>query len=120
MIDMTVDTIGDLIQAIAAFQREKNEEAKAKKYKELIDETLPLYLQKFDKTAEENGGYLANGKFSWADIYFAAICDSSKFVLEFDITEKYLHLKGLCDKVYKIPQIKSWIAKRPEDIFPKL
>jgi len=41
---------------------EPNEESKAEKYATLINETIPLYMNKFENTVGENDGYFVNGK----------------------------------------------------------
>jgi glutathione S-transferase len=48
--------------AIVAYAFDSNEESKAAKYGPLINETLPLYLNKFESTVAENKGYFVNGK----------------------------------------------------------
>ncbi|KAL5235184.1 hypothetical protein ACI65C_002594 [Semiaphis heraclei] len=113
LIDITVDNINDLRQAIASQAFDKNDESKAKKYVTLINETIPLYMNKFEYTVGENDGYFVNGKLSWADILFVAIIDFFGYLAKVDLLESRPKLQALKKNVSEIPQIKSWIAKRP-------
>ncbi|XP_075215228.1 uncharacterized protein LOC142321122 [Lycorma delicatula] len=114
MIDIIIDTITDLRQAIGSWHYDEDENSKAKKYEPLMKETVPFYLEKIDNVIKENGGYLANGKLSWGDLYFVAITDYLNYLLKFNITEKHSNIQALHDKVVSIPQIKAWIGKRPK------
>ncbi|XP_075215811.1 glutathione S-transferase-like [Lycorma delicatula] len=114
MIDIAVDTLNDFRQAIASWFYDPIDDSKLSKYEPLMKETVPYYLNKFEEHIKENGGYLANGKLSWGDIYFVAIIDYLNFMLQLDITEKHQYMTALRDKVVNIPKIKAWIAKRPE------
>ncbi|XP_022173688.1 glutathione S-transferase-like [Myzus persicae] len=113
LMDIAVDNVNDLRQAISLTAFEPNEEVKAKKYITLINETIPLYMNKFEKTVEENDGYFVNGKLSWADLHFVAILDFLNFMAKVDILEGRPKLQEHKKKIWEIPQIKSWIAKRP-------
>nr|AEB91977.1 glutathione S-transferase sigma 5 [Locusta migratoria] len=111
-IDMAVDTISDLRMKVAAYAYETDEALKEKKKQSLLNETLPFMLPRLDKMVKENGGYFANGKLSWADLYFAAI--PINFMMGFDITKDYSNLSALKNTVCEIPAIKEWISKRPK------
>lgn len=113
-IDMAIDTIGDFRTAISSWHYDDVENSKAKKQDPLLKETVPYYLEKLDKHIKDNGGYLANGKLSWGDIYFVAIIDYLNHMLKFNITDKSAAIKKLHDEVVAIPKIKAWIAKRPQ------
>lgn len=41
---------------------DSNEESKTAKYGPLINETVPFYMDKFEKIVDENNGYFVNGK----------------------------------------------------------
>ncbi|XP_025425789.1 glutathione S-transferase-like [Sipha flava] len=113
LIDIAVDNFNDLRLAIVAYAFDSNEESKAAKYGPLINETLPLYLNKFESTVAENKGYFVNGKLSWADILFVALSDIFNVMLKVDMLEGRPNLQGLKKTVLEVPQIKSWIKKRP-------
>lgn len=44
------------------YWHEKNQETKSKMIGTLVNETIPFYLERFEKTVSENGGYFVNGK----------------------------------------------------------
>ncbi|XP_060876813.1 glutathione S-transferase-like [Metopolophium dirhodum] len=113
LIDIAVDNVNDLRQAIALPVFDPNEESKAEKYVTLINETIPLYMNKFENTVGENDGYFVNGKLSLADIHFVAILDFLSFLAKVDLLEGRPNLQAHKKKIFDIPQIKSWIAKRP-------
>jgi len=51
-----------IFKAIVSLAFDQNEESKADKYATLINETIPLYMNKFENTVKENDGYFVNGK----------------------------------------------------------
>lgn len=51
-----------IFKALADCSSDKNEVSKAEKYVTLINETIPLYMNKFENIVGENDGYFANGK----------------------------------------------------------
>uniref|UniRef100_A0A2S2NBE4 glutathione transferase n=1 Tax=Schizaphis graminum TaxID=13262 RepID=A0A2S2NBE4_SCHGA len=115
MIDIAVDNINYLRQALSLHAFDPNEKSKAEKYVTLINETIPLYMNKFENTVGENDGYFVNGKLSWADIYFLAYLDFLNFMEKVDLSESRPRLEAHKRKILEIPQIKSWVtqAKRP-------
>ncbi|XP_026821054.1 glutathione S-transferase-like [Rhopalosiphum maidis] len=115
MIDIAVDNVNDLRQALSLHAFDPNEKSKAEKYVTLINETIPLYMNKFENTVSENDGYFVNGKLSWADIYFVACLDFLNFMAKVDLLESRPKLQAHKRKILEIPQIKSWVgqAKRP-------
>lgn len=48
--------------ALASYAFDSNEESKAAKYGPLVNETIPLFMNKFESTIAENKGYFVNGK----------------------------------------------------------
>ncbi|XP_066908936.1 glutathione S-transferase isoform X1 [Halyomorpha halys] len=116
-IDVAVDTLHDMRQAIANYWYDDNEESKSKKHGPLINEILPFYLSKFDELVKENKGYLANSELSWGDLYFVGLADYLIRMIGFDFYEKYENLKRLRDNVLALPKIQEWINKRPKTDF---
>lgn len=53
-----------LFKEIAKYYHEKNPEIKSKMYETLLNETVPFYLDRFEQTVSDNGGYFVNGKVS--------------------------------------------------------
>ncbi|CAI6346405.1 unnamed protein product [Macrosiphum euphorbiae] len=113
LIDITLDNFNDFREAFRTHIIFVSEESKAEKYVTLINEIIPLYMNKFENIVSENDGYFVNGKLSCADIYFAAIIDFFSYLGKVDLLENRPKLQALKKKIYEIPQIKSWIAKRP-------
>jgi len=113
LIDIAVDNIHDLRQAMVLYAYDPNEESKAAKYGPLIKETIPFYMDKFESIVGENNGYFVNGKLSWADLFFVAILDYLNYMSKIDVLEGRPKLKVLKEQVEAVPQIKAWIEKRP-------
>ncbi|XP_066905895.1 glutathione S-transferase [Halyomorpha halys] len=116
-IDMAVDAFHDLRLAAVGYFFETDPATKEKKREPLLNVTVPFYLSKFDQLAQENNGYLANGKLSWGDIYFIACSSLINHIIEYDMFEQYENLRRLRDNVYSIPQIKNWLETRPKTPF---
>ncbi|XP_011698169.1 PREDICTED: glutathione S-transferase-like [Wasmannia auropunctata] len=107
-IDSTVDTLQDLCENIYRIYE------KAKKQKiEVVDETVPYYLERLDAQVKKNGGYFVGGALTWADFTFVGLLDYMNFCMKENIVEKYENLKQLQKKIEEIPAIKNWIEKRP-------
>ncbi|KAG8283969.1 hypothetical protein J6590_003660 [Homalodisca vitripennis] len=114
-IDEIIDVITDLRLELAKPYLEMDEQKKEALKKTIFNEVAPVYLKKLDTHVEKNNGYLANGKFSWADVYFGAICENFNFLLGYEATDGYPNLKALKDKIQALPAIKAWIDRRPAD-----
>lgn len=112
-IEFILIIINCLIIEIAAYHYETHLEAKEARYEPLVTEILPFYLSRLDSQVKNNGGYMIDGKLTWADLVFVALLDYLNFMAKFDITEKYDNLTCLKKKILDIPGIKSWIERRP-------
>ncbi|XP_011497084.1 PREDICTED: glutathione S-transferase-like [Ceratosolen solmsi marchali] len=111
-IDATVDTINDLRIMISTTHRETNPEVKAQKDK-AAGIAIPFFMNRLDEQVSVNGGFFVGGKLTWVDIVFAALLDTLNFRAGFDIIEKKENLKKLVEFVFKQPNIKIWLLKRP-------
>jgi len=47
---------------IIIYYHEQNAEIKSKMYDSLINETIPFYVDRFEKNVSDNNGYFVNGK----------------------------------------------------------
>jgi len=114
IIDTAVDTVNDFRLKIAVVSYEPDDEVKEKKNITLTTEVIPFYLEKLDAIAQDNGGHLALGRLTWADIYFAGILDYLNYLTKTDLIEKHPNLKRVVDQVNNLDQIKAWLEKRPQ------
>ncbi|XP_050440872.1 glutathione S-transferase-like [Adelges cooleyi] len=117
LIDIAVDNIHDLRQALAGYFYDQNEESKNQKYVPLFKETVPYYMDKFEEIVAENKGYFVNGKLTWADLFFVGVLGYLNHMAKIDLLEGRPHLQGLKDTIENIPQIKLYIEKRPTAMF---
>nr|QED40976.1 glutathione S-transferase [Matsumurasca onukii] len=115
-IDEIVSVVDELRGELAKYYYERDEERKASLKEPVLTQTVPFYMKKINTLIQENKGYLANGKFSWADVFFAAISDHMSNMNGSDITADYPQAKALRERVYAIPKIKAWVDKRPKDV----
>lgn len=84
-----------------------------KNYEEAVKTTVPFYLEKLNALA--TSGYLANGKLSWADLYFFAYIELvESFLKETSLNDKYANLAKVRDNVLALPKVKAWVDKRPK------
>jgi len=51
---------------------------------------------------------------SWADLFFVAILDYLNFLVKIDLLEGRPKLQALKQQVLAVPQIKTWVDKRPK------
>ncbi|XP_058788916.1 glutathione S-transferase-like [Phymastichus coffea] len=111
--DMLVDSLGDLRTELLQFQKEddlfKKEEKKAK----FVKETIPLFLNKFEKTIAQNNGFAVGSTTTWADFVFAVALENFEQMFGSAALEHYPNLRGLKQRVHAIPAIAEWISRRP-------
>ncbi|XP_034250056.1 glutathione S-transferase-like [Thrips palmi] len=112
-IDIAVDLFGDFRTKIGGWYYDAFPESKAAKEGPLFKEQIPFYLNKFEEIVKANGGYLVNGKLTWADIYFVAPLNYFKALTGNDFLVGYPGLQALVKTVESQPDIAAYIAKRP-------
>lgn len=99
---------------IAVVSYEADEAVQAAKRIPLENETLPFYLEKLDSIAQQNNGYFALGKLTWADMYFTAVLDYLNYMAKRNLTEGYPNLQKVVDNVLSVDAIKKWVETRPK------
>jgi glutathione S-transferase len=118
-IESIVDTFTDIRQKISIAAWEKDEEKKAESLKNLKADLIPLYFGKLDEIAGANGGFLACGKLTWADLYVTSLKNVLEWALKDDFNnfEGYPNLRAITEKVSEIESIKKWLEVRPKTMF---
>ncbi|KAF7991294.1 hypothetical protein HCN44_002856 [Aphidius gifuensis] len=115
--DVLVDTLSDLKLVLFQYRTEidliKKEEKKAK----LLKETIPFYLNKFEKTILENDGYAVGSSTTWADFVFAVALENFEQIFGVNALDNYPGLRSLKKRVHEIPEIVLWLEKRPQTEF---
>ena len=61
--------------------------------------------------------YINVFQLSWGDFYLASVMDSLSGMLGMDVTEKYPNISNLQKKIFSMPKVKEYIAKRPKSDF---
>ncbi|KAG5667803.1 hypothetical protein PVAND_015772 [Polypedilum vanderplanki] len=115
-LDNCVQTITDLRMKIemVAWDKSSPQNFIDEKRAELLNKTIPFYLENLEKIAVKSGsGYLASSKFSWADLYFVPMIEYMNFMMKTNLLEEYENLKKVYENVMKIESIKNYVAKRP-------
>lgn len=96
---------------------EADEGKKAELRKNAKENTLPNAWKKFDDILKKNGsGFLVGSSASYADVYVAFMSEFISAFFEFDM-QGYPELVKHQGKVFGLPGIKEWIAKRPQTQF---
>ncbi|XP_046990701.1 glutathione S-transferase-like [Schistocerca americana] len=111
--DVLVDTLSDLKQALFQYRMEPDPLRKDERKQTLLKETIPFFLDKFEKVLEENGGFSVGGALTWTDFVFAVSLENFELIFGKESLDHYPKLKALKDKVFSLPRIQEWIKKRP-------
>ncbi|XP_046686705.1 glutathione S-transferase-like [Homalodisca vitripennis] len=107
-IDEIVYVISDLQSSMASYFHEENEAMKEYLKGPLFSTTIPFYLSRLESQVKENNGFLANGKLSWADVYFAALSDYLNWMNgSKEILVGYPNLQSLKTKIFALPRSRS-------------
>jgi glutathione S-transferase len=86
---------------------------KAELKEKYIADTMPKFLTCMEKRLEENGGqFLVGNGVTWADIA-VAIQLTLMDVFEVEWKKTSPKIEAFQAKIYNLPNIKAWIAKRP-------
>ena len=105
--DEVVDALNDLFEAGAKAFFSKDE-ALMKKH---ATETLPNGLDKLEKRLTGRGGqFFAGNALTWADVM---ACNFLNNLPDQSCMAKFPKMKNLVDRVACIPNIKTWVEKRP-------
>lgn len=113
-IDAIANSIYDFRKTLAPYYWDKNPVTKAEKREAILNVTIPFYMKRFDDLVRKNGGYFHGGELSYADLFFAAVCDHMNGFMGFEVIEDYPNLRQTTNKVLALPRIAAWIAKRPK------
>ncbi|KAF6208056.1 hypothetical protein GE061_016506 [Apolygus lucorum] len=111
-IDFIAGTIKDT--TTAPMWRIEDPIAKEESLKKIQTEIIPMYFKLWDERAQKNGGYLANGKLSWVDIFFHGYMNTFEVGMKTKCVDQYPGVKLGREKVSSAPGIKKWIARRPK------
>ncbi|CAH0725479.1 unnamed protein product, partial [Brenthis ino] len=82
---------------------------KEMKHEDNVKNLYPGILSKLDEVIEANNGYIALGKLTWADFFFAGIFDYLKVMLRMpDLEKKYPSYRLVIDHLYSIPDVQKY------------
>ncbi|KAI1727518.1 putative glutathione S-transferase 7 [Ditylenchus destructor] len=111
--DLLKDFQGEVIPyfMVAAGRREGD---KDKLYKESFLPATERHFPRVVKLLNESGsGFFGKSGVSWVDFYLASwILTTKNFAPE--VVKSYPELQAHCDRVHALPQLQSYLAKRPE------
>ena len=106
-VDEIVDSVNEMLEVGAKAIFSKDEELVKKYY----GETLPKSLSQLERRLIGRGGqYFVGNTISWADIQLYGFCSGLADQSCLDAVPK---IKNLMNRVGNIPNIKSWVEKRP-------
>ena len=99
---------------------EKDEAAKAEKSTQIAKETVPKYLDTLEKIIKENptsSGWLFGSKLTYVDLNLYLVVDFMKLFKKENIFDSCPGVEKLTKQVAALPNIASWLEKRPERTF---
>lgn len=111
--DALVDALADLKQALFQWRTEENPKLKEARKRELLRDTLPFYLDRFEKIVADNGGFAVAGQLTWADFVFAVSLENFELMFGAGALGPYPALRSLKDRVFALPRIAAWVQRRP-------
>ncbi|GAB6028477.1 hypothetical protein CHUAL_002636 [Chamberlinius hualienensis] len=117
--DMIVGACVDLFNIFKPYMFETDAEKKKEIGLKLMNEHLPNYMKHFERllTANKGGkGYFVGDKLTWADIAVATAIHPLLERVPVALDDHPL-LKEFYERIYGLPNIKAWIAKRPKTDF---
>lgn len=113
--DEMVDALCDLRKEFFKVHFENDETKKAEFKKAFVETQVPKYFGKYNSIIEANGGkWLVGQNPSWADLQVATAVELFEVVLDPVVFDSYPAVKQLKESVFALPQIKTWIEKRPK------
>lgn len=112
-IDAAVENIDDMRQALSQYYWEQDPALQAK-LKDVAYKKMEFSLDKLEEQVKKNGGHFVGGKLTWADIVYAGFNDYLSHVVGGDFNKNHPELGKLVKKVYAIPSIQAYLAKRPK------
>jgi len=120
--DETIECLRDIMEAITVAKFEQDEARKQQLMEKVKTETMPRHFGFLEKRLAENGGkFLVGSAYTYADIILACFLDSAKLTMPADayegLSKGFPKLIALAKDVAETPEIKAWIAKRPESQF---
>ncbi|KAL9962486.1 hypothetical protein ACROYT_G031591 [Oculina patagonica] len=122
LADMITDGVEDLRVGLAKIFYEKDEVKKEELTKDMLENTLPTRLEKFEailKSRNEGKGFFVGDKLSYPDINFFELMNL--IARGKPTVPEQLHKFPLLVEHYKrvleVPGIKAWVEKRPKTEF---
>lgn len=117
--DMITDGIGDVFSALVKIHFEKDEDRKKELTIEFFKTTFATKMQKFEsllKDRNEGKAFFLGEKLSYADIVFFSLCNifANGEPTVPEALKGYPLLIDHYNRVLNVPEIKTWVEKRPK------
>ncbi|XP_071051702.1 uncharacterized protein [Onthophagus taurus] len=112
-IDSIGDTIKDLQHKFVCVHFEKSASSQKRLKETFYNETVPYYLERFEKIANENGGHLAIKRLTWVDFYWAGVVTYLSWAFKMDISGNNPNLNMVQRNVLNLRSIKKWYETNP-------
>nr|XP_022903520.1 glutathione S-transferase-like [Onthophagus taurus] len=112
-IDSIGDTIKDLQHKFVCVHFEKSAASQKRLKETFYNETVPYYLERFEKIANENGGHLAIKRLTWVDFYWAGVVTYLSWAFKMDISGNNPNLNMVQRNVLNLRSIKKWYETNP-------
>ncbi|CAK1541325.1 unnamed protein product [Leptosia nina] len=110
-LDAVVFNIYDFWSKVVVFIKETDPVKKAAFKKEILEEFINFFFNRFEKELKKNNGYFGK-KLSWADFVFVGIVEATNLFLGIEVQKQFPTVNALVTKVRSLPGVKEYIAKR--------
>jgi glutathione S-transferase len=119
--DMLVDGIFDMwgsLRAVYMPLMQGDSQAVKEQWDKYKVEHLAPFLERYQKFYSANkSGWMVGDEITWADIVITDYLSVLQDCFSADALQGYADLKKYVDKVQNVPQLKTYIANRPETVF---
>jgi len=116
--DEYLDAIKDYFYEFFPLFREKDESKKQEIKEKIAKEATMKFFPKFNKDLEANGGeFIVGKKVTYADFLLFHYFSQSMITLGDDIFDEYPAIDKYMENMFRIPNIKKWMAKRPNTMY---
>lgn len=114
--ELVMNTSIDFLDSVITYFREVDQVKKTKLKQEFLEVHVPNYFPKFVKIlADSNEKFLLGQKYTWADLHIAHNLAFFEECVDSEILMGYPRLSKFVEDVFAIPQIKRWVATRPQN-----
>jgi len=115
--DMLADGVLDMwghLKSVYLPKLQGNQESADENWAIFAETHLKVFLERYKKFLDENGtGWFVGNELTWADIAVAEFLSVLQDCFNKNALDSHAELKPFVDKVFSLPQLKTYVANRP-------